>query len=288
MTTDGTTANACVEATIDQRARVIERMLDYDVLAFVGPLLYDTDGMVRCAVESRRSRRTGLVVVLETTGGYIEPVRRIVSVLRRHYSHVEFVVPSQAMSAGTILVMSGDVIHMDYYAVLGPIDPQVERNGKPVPALGYLVQYERLLAKAQQGNASSAELAILVRFDQAELYSFEQAREDSIELLREWLATYKFKDWVTTETQGTPVTEKIRMDRASEVAQVLNDTDRWHTHGRGITMDVLKRDLKLRIDDFGANPKLAHAIRRYHGLLVDYLRRTGRELAVHRCGQFVF
>src|SRR6266478_8628579 len=41
--------------------------------------------------------------------------------------------------------MSGDSIYMDYYSRLGPIDPQVEtRQGKNVPALGYLERYNAL------------------------------------------------------------------------------------------------------------------------------------------------
>jgi len=54
---------------------------------------------------------------------------------------VDFLIPSHAMSAGTILAMSGDAIHMDYYSVLGPIDPQVEnQEGRLIPALGYLIR----------------------------------------------------------------------------------------------------------------------------------------------------
>jgi ClpP class serine protease len=53
-------------------------------------------------------------------------VERIVSVFRKHYDIVEYVVPNYAYSASTILVLSGDEIYLDYYSVLGPIDPQME------------------------------------------------------------------------------------------------------------------------------------------------------------------
>jgi ClpP class serine protease len=52
------------------------------------------------------------------------------------------------MSAGTVLVMCGDNIYMDYFSVLGPIDPQVKRRSKGnvyVPALGYLEKYNELV-----------------------------------------------------------------------------------------------------------------------------------------------
>ena len=116
-------------------------------------------------------------MIVETEGGYIEVADRIVDAIRHYYGEVEFFIPNYAMSAGTVLVMSGDAIHMDYYSVLGPIDPQVRRpgSGRMVPALGYLVQYKRLLEKSSKQPLSTAELTILVEcFDQAELYHYEQ------------------------------------------------------------------------------------------------------------------
>ena len=124
---------------------------------------------------------------------------------------VDFLIPSHAMSAGTILAMSGDAIHMDYYSVLGPIDPQVEnQEGRLIPALGYLIRYEDLLEKANSGNITAAELNILLNFDQGDLYRFTQARDLSISLLEEWLVKYKFKDWTTTETHGDPVSLEMK------------------------------------------------------------------------------
>jgi ClpP class serine protease len=93
------------------------------------------------------------------------------------------------MSAGTVLVMSGDTIHMDYASTLGPIDPQVRNRAEQwVPALGYLEQYDRLVEKSKAGTLTTAELTYLLQnFDPAELYQYEQERELSIALLEEWL-----------------------------------------------------------------------------------------------------
>lgn len=41
----------------------------------------------------------------------------------------------------------------------------------------------------------------------------------------------------------------MRKARAKEIAEKLNDPQRWHSHSRGIPMAVLRRDLKLLIDD---------------------------------------
>jgi hypothetical protein len=148
----------------------------------------------------RTKKRKRLVFILTTNGGYIEIVHRIVDTIRHYYEHVSFIVPDYAYSAGTVLAMSGDAIYMDYYSRLGPIDPQVElANGHMVPALGYLIQWERLLKKAKDGTLTQAEQELMATsFDQAELYKFEQERQLSITLLEEWLVKYKFKNWDKT------------------------------------------------------------------------------------------
>jgi hypothetical protein len=145
---------------------------------------------------------------------------------------------------------------MDYYSVLGPIDPQVEnQDGRLIPALGYLIRYEELVDKANTGQLSAAELNILLSFDQGDLYRYTQARDLSISLLEEWLIKYKFKDWNRTATRGVPVTLAMKRRRARQIAQELNNVKKWNSHGIGISAEVLRRELKLLVDDFGANQR---------------------------------
>lgn len=285
-------ANQFIEGKINDFERELEDVAKADVLAFFGPLVLHVDDYIRRVIEERKSdsSRSKLLVVLETEGGYVEIVQRIAETFRRHYRKVEFIIPNHAMSAGTVLVMSGDAIHMDYYAVLGPIDPQLWVKNRLVPALGYLTQYQRLLEKANdpQRGLSTAEMTLLVEgFDQADLYRFDQARNLSITLLKEWLVKYKFRNWKKTRTRGVKVTNKIRIERAEKIATMLSDPDRWHTHGRGISMDVLRKDVNLIIDDFDENPKLAKAVKEYYGLLVDYMTKLGHSAVLHMAGVYM-
>src|SRR3990172_8577741 len=134
-------ANSIIEQQLDNCPRGLETELAADCLSFSGDIAYGADDLIRDAMEDRRGGRAKLAVVLETSGGYIEVAQRIAETLRKHYEQGEFIVPNYAMSAGTVLVMSGDAIYMDYYSILGPIDPQVQRPGgrEMLPALGYLV-----------------------------------------------------------------------------------------------------------------------------------------------------
>lgn len=275
-------ANQLIETFLHDHLKLIEQVCDADCMTFVGPILFGIDDFIRSAVEAIDNKRPKLAFILETSGGYAETVRRIVDTLRYHYAVVDFIVPSYAMSAGTILVMSGDAIFMDYYSVLGPIDPQVESDdGKLIPALGYLIRYEELLAKANQGQITTAEMEMLLRFDQGRLYSYEQARDLSKTLLEEWLVKYKFKNWTETETSRTLVTPDMKRNRAREIADKLNDPKLWNSHGIGINMERLRRELNLKIDDFGASAKLNEGIRNYHRLLSDYMVKMGSMAAIH-------
>lgn len=224
-----------------QKLSEIEKHADADVITMIGPIASGLEHIVRVAVEGLEDRRRNLLVIIDTVGGIVEVVERIVRVLRENYQEVRFLIPDRAMSAGTVLVMSGDAILMDYHSCLGPIDPQIERDGKLIPALSYLKQYERLIEKSNAGELSTADVVLLQKLDLAELHQFELARDLSINLLKEWLATYKFKDWTVTETHQKKVTRKMKEDRAHEIAQSLNDHERWHTHGRGISMRRFRR-----------------------------------------------
>lgn len=283
-------ANAAVEALLDEHLRAIEVGFEADGLAIYGPIDFGLDDAVRNVVELLRAKKSGrdhLVVLIDTDGGYLDVVNRMVDTIRYHYSVVSVVVPNAAYSAGTIFAMSGDAIYMDYYSRLGPIDPQVpDDKGDMIPALGYLKRYEALIAKAQtEEGLSLPEIQLLISgFDQATLYMYDQARELSVKLLGDWLCKYKFKDWHTTETKGDTVTEEKKRERAEEVANELNNTDRWHSHSNGISAEVLRDELKLKIDPFGTHEE---AIRRYHDLISNYGALNRHIGVVHAPGMYL-
>jgi hypothetical protein len=285
-------ADNFIKRQLNSRLGTLEETFKAHVITFCGGLLFGVDDLIRGAVEKRcqqKPLRRKLVVILSTGGGYIEVVQRIVSTLRQHYRLVDFVVPNYAFSAGTVLVMSGDAIYMDYYSRLGPIDPQVQsQGGRDVPALGYLERYNELIIKAHDHTITNAEVQLLVDgFDQAELYQYDHARQLSIALLKDWLVKYKFKSWKITRTRKIKVTKAMKVRRAEEIAEKLNDTKRWHLHGHGISMAVLERDVKLLIDDFGKDRELSKKVRGYHDLLADYMTKRRTRGVIHSTEEYL-
>lgn len=261
----------------------IENVLESDILTIFSPILPGLEHIVKNAVEPLQNRKPKLSIILDTLGGTIEVAERIVSIIRHHYNEVDFLIPDRAMSAGTVFVMSGDRIFMSYFSCLGPIDPQVYKNGEFVPALSYLNQYERLCEKAETGELNIVEFELVRQLDLGELDQFEQARQLSHDLLRDWLSTYKFKDWDIHNSTGQPVTPEEKRKRAKEIAKALSDNKRWHSHGRMISRDTLVSDpdLRLKIEKFEDIPNLFSVFDNYVGLLKDYVQRESFPTFVH-------
>ncbi len=270
-----------IRKQLNQHTENIGNTLNADIMAIRSPIFPGLEIRVRDALEKFSEPKRRIGIILDTTGGIVEVVERMVYTIRHHYSEVIFLIPNVAMSAGTIFVMSGDRILMEFFSCLGPIDPQIEKDEKLVPALSYLNQFERLNEKAKQGELTSAEYALLSKLDLGELYQFEQAKELSIELLVNWLSIYKFKDWKKTETKKEKVTKKMKKDRANEIAEILSDNTRWHSHGRSINMQTLIDEIKLKIEDYSKIQDLGPSVREYFELLRDYMNRENLGSFVH-------
>lgn len=211
-------SNDLINYWLNKNNEELSKHFNANVLVLRSPLKWGIDSIVRNYVEDiqeAKKGKPGLVVLLETTGGYIEIVERIYSVFRKYYPNdVRFIIPNYAYSAGTVLVLSGDEIYMDYYSILGPIDPQYESDGQFLPGIGYLHKFNELVEKINEnGEKAKAELAYLIkRFDPAKLFHIEQARDHSVTLLKEWLPKHKFKNWEHTETRKIQVTTEYKAE----------------------------------------------------------------------------
>lgn len=265
--------NETIELALNDFASLTAQIFKADVFSFIGGIMPEYLSPFRAHMENlanREEKSDNLVFIVHTPGGVAEIVEKMVDIIRHHYKEVWFVVPDMAMSAGTILCMSGDKIYMDYSSALGPIDPQIPNSdGQLVPALGYLDQVERMIEKSRDGSLTDAEFAILQNQDLATLRIYEQARDLSVSLLEDWLVKYKFKDWSTHSGNGESVTDSEKKARAKEIAEALSNHKKWHSHGRMIGIKTLTDDLRLRIEDYTDNEELKSVIRQYSDLLLD-------------------
>jgi len=273
-----------IKTLLNSKLNALEKYLEADVFFYYGSLQesYDTFflGLVEQLAKDA-NKKDILYIILTTSGGSATSVERYVNIVRQHYKEVNFIVPNQAYSAGTIFCMSGDKIFMDYYSTLGPIDPQVfNKENKMVPALGYLDKINELIEKARSGTLTDVEFLILKEYDLGELRLYEQAKELAIDQLEKWLVKYKFKNW-NKHKNGKKVTEKEKIKRATEIAGKLSDNNIWKSHSRPINIETLEKKLNLEIEDFGKNKELNFLIRDYSTLIIDFIIQKGFKLFTH-------
>ena len=268
---------------INNKLLELEQYLDSDILVYYGEIINGVEQRIKDICEdlnNDQDKRQKLTVILTTPGGSLAPVERMVNIFRHFYNEVNYIIPNYAYRAGTILCMSGDNIYMNYYSVLGPIDPQVQnKDGNFVAALGYLDKVNEMIEKAKKNELTDAEFVILKDFDLAELREYEQNKELAINLLEKWLVQYKFKDW-QKHRNGIVVTEEDKKERARNIAKELSDNNRWKTHGRPIDKDELE-SIQLKINDFEQDKVLSKLIGEYDCIMNEYVTKYGIKLFTH-------
>jgi ClpP class serine protease len=92
-----------------------------------------------------------LLLIINSPGGFGLAAERIVNVCR-HYSKngYEVLVPHMAKSAATLICFGANKIWLGGTSELGPIDPQLRLQGRPVSVYNVLKSYDQLLEKAQK------------------------------------------------------------------------------------------------------------------------------------------
>lgn len=188
---------------------------------------------------------------IESPGGSGESAEEIAKFLHSKFSEVNFVIASEAKSAGTILALSGHSISMTDTGSLGPIDAQVKIGRSVVSAYDYYEWITEKKKEAQKNRGlNPVDAVIISQVSPGEIKRIINALEFAKDLVTDWLVKYKFKNWTKTETQGIDVDENYKLERAKTVAKELTNQTKLRTHGRSLKIEDLQKWLKInRIDE---------------------------------------
>jgi len=190
---------------------------------------------------------------IETPGGSGEAVEEIVRFLRNKFENINFVISGEAKSAGTILALSGNEILMTKSGSLGPIDAQVKIGRTVISAYDYIEWIDQKREEAEKyGKLNPLDATMVAQISPGELSLVYHALKFAEDLVVEWLSKYKFQNWKETKTRKISVTEKMKKERAREIANELMNHAKWRTHGRSIKIEDLESiGLKImKIDDY--------------------------------------
>ncbi|MEZ4925558.1 MAG: ATP-dependent Clp protease proteolytic subunit [Saprospiraceae bacterium] len=194
----------------------------------------------------------GLTLILHTPGGVTNATETIVSYLRSKFSDIEVVVPTFAMSAGTMISLAADKIIMGRQSQLGPIDPQMPAGGRIVSAIAILDQFERAKKEISEDREQAHLWApILPSLGPALLQEAQNAIDYSEQIVADWLEKYMFKNHKDPKKKALAVAKHF--SRGSE------DEHRKKSHGRRIDSNEAKSQ-KLNIEDLESSQGLQDAV----------------------------
>lgn len=209
----------------------------------------------------RESTKDVIDVYLETPGGSGETAEEIARFLHTKFKEVNFVIAGEAKSAGTILTMCADNIYMCSTGSLGPIDAQVRLGRSTVSAYDYKTWVDEKREEAKiNGYLNAFDALVVSQITPGELYGVVNSLEFAKELVRDWLVQYKFKSWTVTNDSKTPVSQEMKLKRATEVSEKLCNHMDWHTHGRSLKIADLEQE--LLIENIDNDPYLADIVYR--------------------------
>ena len=189
----------------------------------------------------------GLLLILHTPGGLAEAAQTIVEYLRSKFTSIDALIPTYAMSAGTMITLGCDRIIMGRQSQLGPTDPQLIVGDRPFSAHSIVEQFE----EAKQDIANNPALAhawapVLRSFGPALLQEARKSISYGQNLVREWLEKYMFASRPDLTTEATEVAEFF--------------SSRKHgSHGRRISRSTAK-ELGLEVIDLEISQVLQDAV----------------------------
>lgn len=96
-------------------------------------------------------------LLIQTPGGDVDAVEKIVAVLKQRLDDYRVIVPSWAKSGGTVIAMSSQKILLGVNSELGPIDPQMHVTGTGMVPCEYIARDPSLPEMVRLMAASAVE-----------------------------------------------------------------------------------------------------------------------------------
>nr|NJM01654.1 peptidase [Desulfobacula sp.] len=261
-----------IEGLMTEQSRLIKKFnIEYDAELFVFATCMEKNlpesslstsdyEVIHDLLQNKSGKK--IFFFLETKGGSGEAAKDIAELLHSKFDEVNFLIAGQAMSAGTILALSGDEIYMTETGSLGPIDAQVSIGRAVSSAHGYLKWVDDIRKEAaKNGRLNPFDATMVAQISPGELSQVQNSLQFAINLVKEWLPKYKFKNWRITETSKITVTPEMKQTRAEEIATALTDQSRWNSHGRTLKIKDLN-NLRLKIRSVDADQKMSNLVYR--------------------------
>ena len=160
---------------------------------------YTSNRLYSAVTDHSHTSSKALYLLLHTSGGKVEPAYLISKCCRKSTSN-KFVVavPRLAKSAGTLLALGADEIHMGIISELGPIDPQI--GDYPALGLGSAVEHIATLCKKHPDAVEMLAKYLASNLNLHDLGYFERVSESAVQYAERLLAGKKLPSGQTAAT----------------------------------------------------------------------------------------
>lgn len=204
----------------------------------------------------------GLTLLLHTPGGVTNAAETIVAYLCSKFTDIEIIVPTYAMSAGTMIALASNRLVMGRQSQLGPIDPQMALARGFVSARAIVDQFER----AKADVLSNRDLAhvwapVLQALGPALLQEAQNALEYGERMVARWLEARMFA--------GYPGARR----KAKQTAHYFNDASIHKSHGRRIDRQEARAQ-SILIEDLERDQELQEAVLTAYHLMTLIFEKT--------------
>lgn len=216
----------------------------------------------------------GLTLILHTPGGDIGGAQALMSYLHTKFEFIEVIVPTYAMSAGTMMALGSHNVVMGRQSQLGPIDAQIFTGSRQVSAGAVLSQFE----VARQDILNEPRSAhywhpILQSMGPALHQEAKYALEYGQSLVTQWLRQRMCAD------RADPAAE------AAKIANYFNTTDQHKHHGRRIDREEC-RAKGVTVEDLEPNQPLQEAVLTlYHYMTLFFETGSATKLWMNNQGR---
>ena len=270
-TTDAEVSAWLIEKTTNSLEAVSQRRKGQNVLFYATAFLQkphipqqflqltheEINGFMSCIYGMDCSK--GLTLILHTPGGVTNAAESVVSYLWSKFTDIEVVIPTYAMSAGTMIALSANRLVMGRQSQLGPIDPQMPLGNNYVSARAVVDQFARA-RKDIIANRDTAHVwaPILQSLGPSVLQEAQNALDYGERMVALWLR------------QRMLAGEKFAANRAKKAAHYFNDASRHKSHGRRIDRDEARKQ-RIRIEDLESDQQLQEAVlTAYHLMTITF------------------
>ena len=207
-------------------------------------------------------RTKGLDLILHTPGGDLSATESLIDYLRKIFgTDIRAIIPQIAMSGGTMIACSANIIIMGKQSSLGPIDPQLKGG---IPAHGIIEEFKKAHEEILEDKTKIALWQpIIAKYNPTLIGECQKSIDWANEIATDILSTGMFKD----------LTPEEKTSKVNCIVKELGDHVLTKSHARHLSADKC-RDLGLKIQMMEEDDELQDLILSIHHSMIITLTST--------------